>query len=237
VVFQNRGTTFFYKIRSMQISDWLLYKNNQLIAFNKPTGLPVQPDKTEDKSLLDLAEIYTKSKLEVLHRIDRPASGVVLFAKTDRAVQDISEQFRERNIGKTYLAAVQNRPPQNAGELVHYLVKDGRTNRSKALDELQSDAKKARMHYKVVGEIDNYFLLEIDLQTGRHHQIRAQLAAIGCPIKGDVKYGFRRKNKDRSIHLHAWKIRFDHPVSSEREEVVAALPEEVVWQAFKKDLV
>jgi len=217
----------------MQISDWLLYKNNQLLAFNKPVGIPVQPDKTKDKSLLDLAEIYAKSKLQVLHRIDRPASGVVLFAKTDNAVQSLSAQFKSRNITKIYLAAVQNRPPQDAGELIHYLLKDGRANRSKVLTTPQANAKEARMRYRVIDEIDNYFLLEIDLRTGRHHQIRAQLAAIGCPIKGDVKYGFRRKNKDRSIHLHAWKLGFEHPISGEWEEIIAEVPEEVVWQAFQ----
>lgn len=216
----------------LQPSDWLLYKNNQLIAFNKPPGLAVQPDRTEDKSLIDLAEIYTKSKLHLIHRIDQPASGIVLFAKTRGALRSLNEQFAQRTVEKKYLAAVQEKPAEVEGELVHFLRKNGRTNRSDAFDTPQKDAKEARLRYKLLASIENYHLLEIDLLTGRHHQIRAQLAAIGCPIKGDVKYGFRRNNPDKSIHLHAWKLAFDHPVSAEREELVAPLPNDPVWQAF-----
>ena len=220
----------------MQITDYVIYKNNQIIAFNKPGNVAVQEDKTEDKSLNQLAEIYTKGKIFVVHRIDRPASGVVLFAKTTGAVQDLNEQFRERKTKKTYLAVVKTKPKEDHGTLVHYLVKNQHTNKTKFFDEPQERAKRAELNYKVIDKSDNYFLLEIELITGRHHQIRAQLAAIGSPIKGDVKYGARRGNKDRSIHLHAWKMTFKHPVTNVQEEVVAPFPkEDPIWQFFAKN--
>ena len=219
--------TFFYKI-----SDNVLYKNNQLIAFNKPPTLPVQPDKTDNKSLLDLGEIYCKSRLQLLHRIDRPASGVVLFGKTDNATKALNAQFQDRTIQKTYLAVVKNRPKEPAGQLVHYIEKNQQKNKSYCSDKPKRKAKKAVLNYKVMASSDNYHLLEIDLETGRHHQIRAQLAAIGSPIKGDVKYGAKRSNKDRSIHLHAWKLSFTHPVNGKIVELVAEVPKDVVWQAL-----
>jgi len=202
----------------MNIGDLVLYKNNQLIAFNKPAGIPVQADKTKDKSLLDLAEIYTKSKLHLIHRIDRPASGIVLFAKNKSALSHLSEQFKARTTKKLYLAVVPNQPSEPKGQLIHHLKKNGKTNRSQVVNAEINGAKQ---------------LLTISLQTGRHHQIRAQLAAIKNPIKGDVKYGFRRGNKDRSIHLHSWKLSFEHPVSKEIVQLTAPIPEEVVWQAFQ----
>ena len=219
------------------ISDLILYKNNQLIAFNKPAGMPVQPDKTEDKSLMDLAEIYGKSKVYLLHRIDRPVAGIVLFAKTLNALHQMEEQFRNGKAVKSYLAVVGQAPPKNADTLVHYLSKNGRTNRSEAFEEAAPDRKEAKLTYKVLSSSDRYHLLQIDLLTGRHHQIRAQLAAIGCPIKGDVKYGFRRGNKDRSIHLHAWKLDFEHPVSGEKESLQAPLPADPLWDFFSDQLV
>jgi len=220
----------------MQITDYVIYKNNQIIAFNKPGNLSVQEDKTEDKSLNQLAEIYTKGKIFVVHRIDRPASGVVLFAKTTGAVQDLNAQFRERKTQKTYLAVVKNKPKEETGTLVHYLLKNQKSNKTKVFNEPQDRAKRAELNYKVIDKSDNYFLLEIELITGRHHQIRAQLGAIGSPIKGDVKYGARRGNKDRSIHLHAWKMTFTHPVTKVQEEVIAPLPkEDPVWQFFAKN--
>ncbi len=216
----------------MQISENILYKNNQLIAFNKPATLAVQEDKTEDKTLQDLAEIYCKSNLFLIHRLDRPASGVVLFAKTKKAVTHLSVQFQNRTIKKTYLAVVKNLPPEEEGTLVHFLRKQFSTNRSSVVDKKATGAKEAILKYKVLDHIDNYHLLEIELVTGRHHQIRAQLAAIDCPIKGDVKYGFRRGNRDRSIHLHAWKLVFQHPVNREQVELVAPIPDDPVWSAF-----
>ncbi|MBP8238722.1 MAG: RNA pseudouridine synthase [Saprospiraceae bacterium] len=221
-------------LHSFRIGDQVLYKNNQLIAFNKPVMLPVQPDKTGDKSLLELAEMYAHSKLHLVHRIDRPAGGVVLFAKNTTALAALHEQFRLREVEKTYLAVVQQLPPEQSGQLRHYLVKNGRTNRSSLTEESVPGAQEAVLDYRVLGSSDRYHLLEIKLHTGRHHQIRAQLAAIGCPIKGDVKYGFRRNNPGGGIHLHAWKLSFRHPVSNELVTLVAPIPtDDPVWDALK----
>lgn len=218
---------------NQKIGDWLIYKNNQLIAFNKPAGIPVQADKTGDKSLLDFAEIYSKNKLDLIHRIDRPASGLVLFAKTKKALAHLNAQFQNRKIQKTYLAVVKKSEIEKEGILIHFLQKNGHKNRSFAHDSEKPNSKKAELSYRILDSIDNYHLLEINLKTGRHHQIRAQLSAINCPIKGDVKYGFRRNNADRSIHLHAWKLSFRHPISGETEKLIAPIPEETVWQAFE----
>ena len=217
----------------MQISHQILYKNNQLIAFNKPPAIAVQPDKTGDKALIDLAEIYCKSRLQLIHRIDRPASGVVLFGKTKKAVVSLNEQFQKRKVEKIYLAVVGQKPESPQGELIHHLVKNGRKNQSVIVSKPTSSSKEAILIYNHVGSIERYHLLKVQLVTGRHHQIRAQLGVIGCPIKGDVKYGFRRGNRDRSIHLHCWKMRFRHPVSGEMIELTAPLPEDPVWEAFK----
>ena len=216
----------------MKIGDLVLYKNNQLIALNKPIALPVQNDKTGDKTLLDLAEIYTHSKLQLIHRLDRPASGVVLFAKNKKALAFLNLQFQERKIKKTYLAVVKNLPKEKEGKLIHFLIKNQNKNISFASNEEKPNSKKAELNYRHLASSDNYHLLEIELITGRHHQIRAQLAAIDCPIKGDVKYGFRRSNKDRSIHLHAWKLGFQHPITKKNVIIEAPLPEETVWKAF-----
>ncbi len=217
----------------IKIGDLVLYKNNQLIAFNKPLMWPVQPDKTGDKSLLELAEMYCHSKLYLVHRIDRPAGGVVLFAKNTTALTALHEQFRLREIKKVYLAVVQQAPPEPEGELYHYLLKNGRTNRTSIVTADTPEAQLSHLRYRVIGHSERYHLLEVHLVTGRHHQIRAQLAAIGCPIKGDVKYGFRRSNPGGGIHLHAWKLGFRHPVSGEPVEIEAPLPSDPVWDAFK----
>ncbi len=218
------------------IGDWVIYKNNQLIAFNKPAGIPVQSDKTGDKSLLQLAEIYCKCTLYLIHRIDRPASGIVVFAKNKAAVGTMSDQFREKSINKTYLAVVKDKPAEASATLKHFLTKNQKNNKSEAIGEETPNSKPAELSYELVGSSDNYHLLQLHLHTGRHHQIRAQLAAIGSPIKGDVKYGFRRSNKDRSIHLHAWKLTFRHPVSEEVVDLVAELPADPVWDFFGKTL-
>jgi len=168
----------------------------------------------------------------LIHRLDRPASGLILFAKNKKALAALNLQFQERTIEKTYLAVVKNRPETDAATLVHYLRKNAKTNRTHASQEEELHSKRAELNYELIGEIDNYFLLKIKLITGRHHQIRAQLAAIDCPVKGDVKYGFRRSNRDRSIHLHAWELSFKHPVSKEQTTLVAPLPKDNVWQAF-----
>ncbi len=221
-----------------RIGDLVLYKNNQLVAFNKPAGIPVQDDKTDDKSLLALASIYTQSKLQVIHRLDRPASGVVLFSKTPNALVALNEQFRSRKVQKTYLAVVHEMPPEPSGELKHFVGKKTAANRSSASESEDPELKEALLTYRLLGSSDNYHLLEVNLITGRHHQVRAQLAAIGCPIKGDVKYGARRGNRDRSIHLHAWKLAFSHPVSGEKVELVAPPPAgDPIWAAFAPLLV
>lgn len=217
----------------MDIGKLVLYKNNQLIALNKPAGVGVQPDKTEEKALVDIAEIYTKSTLHMIHRLDRPASGVILFAKNKKALAALNQQFKDRAIEKVYLAVVKQAPTPAEGTLEHYTYKDARKNKSIAKEEPGKNSKRAELSYRTIGQSDNYTLLEVKLLTGRHHQIRAQLAAIGSPIKGDVKYGARRGNKDRSIQLHAWKLRFQHPVSGDMETLTAPVPEEPIWQAFE----
>jgi 23S rRNA pseudouridine1911/1915/1917 synthase len=196
----------------------------------------VQPDKTGAKSLLELGEIYSKSTIYPIHRIDRPASGVVLFAKSKKGLARLNAQFQNKSIKKTYLAIVKNKPAASEGELKHYLRKNGKTNKSHVFEEAVKGAKEAILNYKVIGSTDNYHLLEVGLETGRHHQIRAQLAAIGSPIKGDVKYGARRSNKNRSIHLHAWKLAFQHPVTLETVELVAPLPDDVLWNVLSDSL-
>ena len=221
------------QIDNMQISDLILYKDNQIIVFNKPGNMPVQKDKTEDMSLEQLAEIYTKGSVYVVHRIDRPASGVVIFAKTKTAVQQINAQFRARTVKKTYYAVMKNQPPETEGTLVHYLTKNEKNNKSKAAGQPAPGSKRAELNFKIIDKSDNYFLAEVELITGRHHQIRAQFAAVGSPIKGDVKYGARRGNKDRSIHLHARTTEFAHPVTGEKISVTAPVPgTDPVWSAF-----
>lgn len=218
---------------SSNIGSWVLYKNNQLIALNKPAGIPVQQDKTGDKTLLQLAEIYAKSTLYLTHRIDRPASGVVLLAKNKNALELINAQIRERQVKKTYLAVVSQLPTAPAAKLTHFLHKNEATNRTTVSTESLPGAQLAELHYRHLASSERYHLLEIDLLTGRHHQIRAQLAAIQAPIKGDVKYGARRSNRDRSIHLHSWKLQFTHPVANEKVLLTAPLPIDPVWQAFQ----
>ncbi len=211
----------------------ILYKDHQLIALNKAPGIAVQPDKTGDVALQAQAEAYCHQPLHLAHRLDRPVSGVVVFAKTKTAMTALTEQFRSRTVEKTYLAVVQTLPAEPEATLVHYLRKNEAKNISIVASESDADVERAELHYRLLGSSERYHLLEIQLITGRHHQIRAQLAAIGCPVKGDVKYGFRRSNRDRSIHLHAWKLAFDHPVSGERIQLEAKPPAtDPVWQAF-----
>lgn len=212
----------------------ILYKDHQLIALNKPPGIAAQPDKTGDPTFLEQAEAYCKQPLHVVHRLDRPASGLILYAKTKTAMTALTEQLRSRTVEKTYLVVVQQAPPEPEGTLVHFLRKNEAKNISVAETKESPGTERAELHYRLAGSSDRYHLLEIQLISGRHHQIRVQLAAIGCPIKGDVKYGFRRSNRDRSIHLHAWRLAFDHPVSGERIRLEAGLPgEDPVWAALQ----
>lgn len=215
----------------------VVYEDNHLIIVNKRPSEIVQGDKTGDEPLSDTLKRYLKEKyakpgnvfLGVTHRLDRPVSGLVVFAKTSKALSRLNEMFRAGEVKKTYWAIVKNCPPQEEGELVHYLVRNERQNKSYAYDKEVKGAKKAVLHYRLIGRSDNYYLLEVDLKTGRHHQIRCQLAKMGCPIKGDLKYGFPRSNPDGSICLHARCVRFVHPVSKEQVEVVAPVPEDNGW--------
>ena len=198
-----------------------LHDDPFLVIYNKPPGIPVQADKTGDTPLLEIAEKYAKRTLHLVHRMDRPVSGAILLAKTKAVMTALTEQFKNREISKEYLAIVGQLPPQQEGTLVHFLRKNEAKNISVAYAEETPGAERAELKYRVLGSSDRYHLLHIQLLTGRHHQIRAQLSAIGCPIRGDVKYGFKRANKNRSIDLHAWKLSFEHPHSGETLSVTA----------------
>ncbi|MBQ8223999.1 MAG: RNA pseudouridine synthase [Bacteroides sp.] len=219
----------------------VVYEDNHIIIVNKTASEIVQGDKTGDTPLSESVKQYLKEKYQkpgnvfigVVHRLDRPVSGLVLFAKTSKALSRLNEMFKTKEVKKTYWAVVKNRPPQEEGTLEHWLVKNEKQNKSYAYDKERPQAKKAILHYRLIAASDNYNLLEIDLQTGRHHQIRCQLTKMGCPIKGDLKYGFPRSNPDGSICLHARFIRFIHPVSKELIEVEAPLPAGNLWGAFK----
>jgi 23S rRNA pseudouridine1911/1915/1917 synthase len=222
----------------------ILFEDNHLIALNKRPGEIVQGDKTGDVPMSENLKEYLKEKMQkpgaafigVAHRIDRPVSGIVVFARTSKALVRMNELFREKKIKKTYWAVVKNKPPEDSGTLIHYLKKDEAKNKSKAYDHEVPGSLRAWLDYKVIAKSDNYYLLEINPQTGRHHQIRVQLAAIGCPIKGDLKYGFARSNPDGSIHLHARRIDFIHPVRKEEVSLIAPVPDDTVWKYFEKML-
>jgi 23S rRNA pseudouridine1911/1915/1917 synthase len=220
----------------------VLYEDNHIIAVNKRPSDIVQGDKTGDTPLSDLIKQYIKKKynkpgdvfLGTVHRIDRPVSGVVLFARTSKALARLNEMFQSKEIQKTYWAVVKNKPKHASGTLVHYLKKNEAKNMSKAFDKEAPGALRSELEYKILSSSDNYYLLEIKPHTGRHHQIRVQLASMGCPIKGDLKYGFDRSNKDASIHLHARKVEFIHPVKKEPVTIVAPPPDDVLWNEFVK---
>ncbi|MEM1214722.1 MAG: RluA family pseudouridine synthase [Bacteroidota bacterium] len=214
------------------IGDAVLFNDHHLVAFNKPNGIPVQPDQTEDPSLLQMGSTYCKTSLDLIHRLDRPVSGVVLMAKRKDAMQAMHRQFREREVEKTYLAITAQAPEQAAGELVHYLRKAKGKYRAEVFTEPTKNAVEARLSYTVLGRSERYCLLKVQLQTGRYHQIRAQLAHVGCPLRGDAKYGFRRRNPDRSIDLHAWQLKFQHPRTKVTEHLVAPPPSTPLWDAF-----
>jgi len=218
----------------------VLFEDNHIIAINKKSSQLVQGDKTNDEPLSEYVKKYLKLKydkpgevfLGVVHRLDRPVSGIVLFAKTSKALSRLNELFRTKNIQKTYWAIVKNEPKKQEDRLINYLIKNEKTNKSKAFDEERKGALRSELSYKVVGKTDNYYLLEVLPVTGRHHQIRVQLSHMGCPIKGDLKYGFDRSNKDASIHLHARKIEFIHPIKNEPIIIVAKPPVDPIWNAI-----
>lgn len=221
----------------------VVYEDNHLIIVNKSSSEIVQGDKTGDKPLAEMVKEYIKQKyhkpgnvfLGVVHRLDRPVSGLVVFARTSKALARLNEMFRTKEVYKTYWAIVGNCPPTEEGELVHWLVRNEKQNKSYAYDKEKSEAKKAVLDYRLIGRSERYFLLEVDLKTGRHHQIRCQLAKMGCPIKGDLKYGSPRSNPDGSICLHARRVRFVHPVSKQEIDVEAPVPEGNLWHSFQND--
>lgn len=215
----------------------ILYEDNHLIVINKRAGDIIQGDKTGDTPLSDIVKEYIAEKynkpgavyLGVVHRLDRPTTGIVVFSKTSKALARLNKMFKERETQKTYWALVKNQPPKEQETLIHFLKRNPKQNKSYAYDKEIPESKKAVLDYQIIQKLDNYYLLEIQLHTGRHHQIRSQLAAVGCPIKGDLKYGFDRSNSDGSIHLHARKLSFVHPVKKEVLKLIAPAPDETIW--------
>lgn len=221
----------------------VVYEDNHIVVVNKTSSEIVQGDKTGDTPLSEMVKQYLKEKynkpgnvfIGVPHRLDRPVSGLVVFAKTSKALPRLNEMFRNGEVKKTYWAIVKECPKETEGELVHYLVRNEKQNKSYAYDKEVKNSKKAVLHYKLIGHSQNYYLLEVDLKTGRHHQIRCQLAKMGCPIKGDLKYGSPRSNPDGSICLHARTVQFVHPVSKEMIRLTAPVPEGNLWNGFEID--
>ncbi|MBX2829471.1 MAG: RluA family pseudouridine synthase [Flavobacteriaceae bacterium] len=217
----------------------VLYEDNHLLVVNKRAGDIVQGDKTGDTPLSDIAKQYIAHKynkpgavfLGVVHRLDRPTSGIVVFARTSKALSRLNKLFSERQVQKTYWAIVKEHPPKAKDRLVHYLKRNPKQNKSYSHDKEVTDSKKAVLRYEIIKKLERYFLLEIELETGRHHQIRSQLSFVGSPIKGDLKYGFNRSNPDGSIHLHARKLEFVHPVKKEPLSIIAPPPNETIWNA------
>lgn len=223
----------------------VLYEDNHIIAVAKTCNEIVQGDKTGDEPLLEVVKRYIKEKyqkpgevfLGLPHRLDRPTSGVVIFARTSKALVRLNAMFQTHDeIQKTYWAIVANPPQPAEGRLVHYLRRVEKENKSYLAKAGGKDVKEARLSYRTIAHSDRYHLLEIRLETGRHHQIRCQLAAIGCPIKGDLKYGAPRSNPDGGISLHAREIAFIHPVSKQPVRIAAPVPDDALWKALTKDL-
>jgi len=219
----------------------ILFEDNHIIAVNKASSDIVQGDKTGDETLSDRVKEYIKRKykkpgdvfLGVVHRLDRPVSGVVLFARTTKALSRLNKMFQEHEIKKTYWAIVAELPKEDQGRLVHHILKNSEKNKSYAFPKPRSGSKEAILNYRLVSGLKNSYMLEVDLETGRHHQIRCQLAKIGCPIRGDLKYGFPRSNKGGGISLHARQIEFIHPVKKEPVKITARTPElENIWKEF-----
>ena len=227
------------KILSNKSNLQVLYEDNHIIIINKRVGDIVQGDKTGDKPLSDVVKDYIKEKynkpgnvyLGVTQRLDRPTTGIVMFAKTSKVLPRLNKLFADKKVNKTYWAIVKEKPLKEKGTLIHWLKKNPKNNKSTAYNNEIKDSKKAILHYEVIKQLNNYFLLEINLETGRHHQIRCQLSSIGSSIKGDLKYGFDRSNIDGGIHLHSRKIEFIHPVSKENISVIAPTPQDPIWDA------
>lgn len=221
----------------------VIYEDNHIIVVAKEPGEIVQGDKTGDRTLADdvaqyIKEAYAKPGkvfLGVAHRLDRPVGGLVVFARTSKALARLCDMFRKGDVHKTYWAIVAQRPPKDEDTITHWLTRNERQNRSYAHDREVPGAKEARLAYRLIGKSDRYWLVEVNLMTGRHHQIRCQLAAIGCPIRGDLKYGAKRSNPDGSISLLARRVQFEHPVSHIAIDLTAPLPDDNVWAAFGKE--
>ena len=222
----------------------IIYEDNHIIIADKKAGEIVQGDKTGDEPLSEKVKVYIKEHyakqgavfLGVTHRLDRPVSGVVVFARTGKGLSRMNELFRNGKVEKIYLAIVMNHPPKEAGELHGWITRNEKQNKSYCHSHPVDGSKEARLRYRLIGQSDCYYLLAVRLFTGRHHQIRCQLAAMGCPIKGDLKYGARRSNPDGSISLHAWRVRFEHPVSHILINVAAPLPQDLLWQCMARSI-
>ena len=220
----------------------VLYEDNHIIVINKATGEIVQGDKTGDKSLCDTMKLYIKEKyakpgnvfIGLPHRLDRPVSGIVVFAKTSKALERLNRMFSEGSVKKIYWAMTKEKPQQPEADIDSWILRNEKMNKSFSYPKEIKGAKRALLHYRQIDASQNYNLIEVELKTGRHHQIRCQLASIGCPIKGDLKYGAKRSNPDGSISLHARYIEFIHPVSKELIAITAPLPDDKLWQSFEK---
>ncbi|MEY4288344.1 MAG: hypothetical protein RLZZ30_432 [Bacteroidota bacterium] len=226
------------------ISDRILYEDNHVLVVNKLASEIVQGDKTGDRTMPDDIKAYLKEKYQkpgnvfcgVVHRLDRPTSGALVFARTSKALERLNGQFRDKETNKVYWAIVEQAPEKPSGRLVHHLKKNEAQNKSYPVDSKVNGSKEAILTYKLISSGDRYHLLEISLETGRHHQIRVQLSSIGCIIKGDVKYGAKRSNPDGSICLHARYLTFTHPTTKEEISVKAPVPSDRLWQEISKDL-
>jgi len=228
------------RINSTKNNLQIIHEDNHLIIINKRVGDIVQGDKTKDTPLSEIVKEYIAKKynkpgnvyLGVVHRLDRPTSGIIIFAKTSKALSRLNKMLRDKEIKKTYIAIVKNKPLNKEDTLIHYLRKNPKNNKAIVFNKETDNTKKAILHYKTIQQLDNYTALEIDLETGRHHQIRAQLSSINCSIKGDLKYGADRSNKDGGIHLHAYRINFIHPVKKIELTFTANLPNDSIWNAL-----
>lgn len=217
----------------------VLFEDNHLIIINKRTGDIIQGDKTKDTPLVEIVKEYLKIKhdkpgnvyLGVIHRIDRPTSGIVMFAKTSKALSRMNAMLKNQDVNKLYWAITQNKPDNKTGKLIHWLRKNSKNNKSTHFSKETANTKKAILNYKILKTLDNYYLLEIKMESGRHHQIRCQLQAIGCPIKGDIKYGSKRTNKDGSIDLHARNLQLIHPVTKKEIDITAPVRDEKIWKS------
>lgn len=218
----------------------VIYEDNHLIIVNKTAGIIVHADKTGDKTLEDFVKEYIKEAynkpgdvfLGTIHRLDRPVSGLIIFARTSKGLERMNALFKKRDIQKTYWAITKRKPKVKKGKLTHWLVKDGSKNLVTAYDHEVENGQKAELHYRYIGSINKHHLIEVEPITGRSHQIRVQLAAMGCPIRGDIKYGYDRPNKDGSINLHSRRLYFMHPIKKEPVLCKAAVPEDAFWEEF-----